>query len=107
MRFVYVMDPMERILPDKDTTFAFLRATEARGHTSLHCDARDVFVKDGDVYARVRAVTVSDSPPHYTYGAAEDVRLADVAAVLNRKDPPFNDEYLYLTLMLERVRNRS
>ena len=39
MRFVYVMDPMERVLPDKDTTFAFMRAAQGRGHESLHCFA--------------------------------------------------------------------
>ena len=107
MRLVYVMDPMDRILPDKDTTFAFLRAGQARGHQALHCEARDVFVKDGDVYARVRDVQVSDAAPHFEYGAHEVVRLADVAAVLIRKDPPFDAEYLYLTLMLERARNRT
>jgi glutathione synthase len=107
MRFVYVMDPMDRVLADKDTTFAFLRASLARGHQSLHCEPRDVYLKDGDVHARVREVTVSDTPPHYTLGEARDVRIADVSAVMVRKDPPFDSEYLYLTLMLERARNRT
>jgi glutathione synthase len=107
MRFVYVMDPMERVLPDKDTTFAFLRASLARGHECLHCEPRDVYVQDGDVFARVRSVTVSEHAPHFKYGAHESVRLADVHAVLIRKDPPFDSEYLYLTLMLERARNRT
>ena len=107
MRFVYVMDPMDRILPDKDTTFAFQRAAQGRGHVSLHCEPSDVFLKDGDVYARVRPVTVSDAAPHATFGAFEDVRLADTDAVLIRKDPPFDSAYLYLTQMLERARNRT
>jgi len=107
MRFVYVMDPMERVLPDKDTTFAFLRAAQARSHESLHCEPRDVFMKDGDVHARVRPVTVSDAAPFFSYGEPRDVRLADVNAVLIRKDPPFDSEYLYVTLMLERARNRT
>ena len=34
MRFVYLMDPMANVLPDKDTTFAFQRAAQARGHTA-------------------------------------------------------------------------
>jgi glutathione synthase len=107
MRFVYVMDPMDRVLPDKDTTFAFQRAAQRRGHQALHCELRDLFVKDADVYARVRAVTVSDSPPHAAFGAAEEVRLADVEAVFIRKDPPFDAAYLYATLMLERARGRT
>jgi glutathione synthase len=106
MRFVYVMDPMDRVLPDKDTTFAFQRAAQARGHTSLHCEPRDVYIAEGDVWARVREAKVSDVAPHFTLGAAEDIRLADVECVLIRKDPPFDAEYLYVTLMLEKLRGR-
>ncbi|MDB4941834.1 MAG: Glutathione synthetase [Labilithrix sp.] len=107
MRFVYVMDPMDRVLPDKDTTFAFLRAGQGRGHENLHCEMRDLFVKDGDVHARVRKLTVDDRPPHATFGAPEVVRLADTQAVLIRKDPPFDTAYLYATLLLERARGRT
>src|SRR4029079_9061381 len=107
MRFVYLMDPMDRVLPDKDTTFAFLRAAQTRGHESLHCELRDLFVKDGDVFARVRQLTVSDAPPHSVFGPTEEVRIADVQAVFIRKDPPFDAPYFYATLMLERARGRT
>jgi glutathione synthase len=107
MRFVFVMDPMERVNAEKDTTFAFQRAAQRRGHTSLHCVPTDVYVEDADVWARARRVSVSDSPPHFVLGAPEDVRLADTECVFIRKDPPFNVEYLYATLMLERLRGRT
>jgi glutathione synthase len=96
MRFVYVMDPVDRVLPDKDTTFAFLRSAQRRGHVALHCEPRDA-----------RPLTVSDAAPHFAFGAPADVRLADVECVLIRKDPPFDAEYLYITLMLERARGRT
>jgi glutathione synthase len=107
MRFVYVMDPMQRVLPDKDTTFAFQRAAQRRGHESLHCEIRDVYIEDGDVWARVREVRVSDAEPHFVMGEARDLRLADVDCVFIRKDPPFDAPYLYLTLMLEKLRGRT
>jgi len=107
MRFVYVMDPMDRVLPDKDTTFAFQRAAQRMGHQALHCQPRDVYVHEGDVWARVRPLQVSDTPPHATFDAPLDVRLADVECVLIRKDPPFDSEYLYITLMLEKLRGRA
>jgi glutathione synthase len=68
---------------------------------------RDLYVKGGDLYARVRQLTVSDTAPHAVFGATEDVRLADVEAVFIRKDPPFDTPYLYTTLLLERVRGRT
>jgi glutathione synthase len=107
MRFVYVMDPMDRVLPDKDTTFAFQRAAQARGHQALHCEPKDLFVRGADIFARVRHLTVSDAPPHTTFGAVEEVRLADVEGVFIRKDPPFDAMYLYATLLLELARGRT
>ena len=107
MRFAYVMDPVDRVLPERDTTFAFQRATQRRGHTSLHCELRDVYVHDGDVWARLREIRVSDSAPHFAFGAAQDVRLAEVECVFIRKDPPFDSEYLHVTLMLENLRGRT
>jgi glutathione synthase len=107
MRFVYVMDPMAGLLPEKDTTFAIQRASQKRGHVSLHCLARDLFVHLGDLFARVRPVTVSDVSPHYSLGEPFDVRIAETEAVFVRKDPPFDQEYLYATLLLELVRTRT
>jgi glutathione synthase len=52
-------------------------------------------------------VTVQDSAPHFQLGTPETVRLADTDCVFVRKDPPFNAEYLYLTLLLERLRGRA
>jgi glutathione synthase len=107
MRYVFVMDPMDKVLPDKDTTFAFQRASQARGHQNLHCEPKDVFVREGEVYAWVRTVKVSDAAPHVTLGSPEWIPLADVDCIFVRKDPPFDSAYLYLTLMLERLRDRT
>jgi glutathione synthase len=107
MRFVYVMDPMDGVLPDKDTTFAFQRAAQERGHVSLHCLMRDIFFKGDDLFARVRPVTVSDKPPHYSLGDPFDVRFVETEAVFIRKDPPFDRAYLYATLLLEQIRGRT
>src|SRR5690606_14298558 len=68
---------------------------------------KDLFSREGDVFARVRHLTVSDSAPHATFGDPQNVRLADVQAVFIRKDPPFDALYLYTTLLLERARGRT
>jgi glutathione synthase len=107
MRFLYVMDPVERVISDKDTTFAFQHAAQRRGHVGLHCEPRDVYVVAGDVWARAREVRVSDAAPHFAMGEPRDVRLADLQCVFIRKDPPFDAQYLYLTLMLEVLRGRT
>ena len=109
MRLVYVMDPVEALVPDKDTTFAFQKAAQVRGHVNLHALPRDLFVREGEAFARVRPLTmqtVQGAPP-CTLGAPFDVNLAEVDAVLIRKDPPFDAEYLYTTQLLERLRGRT
>jgi glutathione synthase len=107
MRFLYVMDPVERVIFDKDTTFAFQRAAQRLGHVGLHCEPRDVYVENGEVWARAREVRVSDVAPHFAMSEPTDVRLADLQCVFIRKDPPFDAQYLYLTLILENLRGRT
>lgn len=107
MRFVFVMDPMDRVIVDKDTTFAIQRAAQRRGHECLHCEPRDVFVHEGDAWASVRRLAVGDDAPHFSLGVAHDLRLADADCVFVRKDPPFDSDYLVVTLMLERLRGKA
>ncbi len=106
MRFLFVMDPAETMSPLKDTTFAFLRAAGALGHSALHCLPQHVSLRGADGFAWARPITVSDTPPHYTLGNAERFELARLDAVFIRKDPPFDAAYLYLTQQLDRVKDR-
>ena len=107
MRFVFVMDPLDRVTHDKDTTFAFLQAAQARGHQSYHCLLRDLFISNGETWATVHRVEILEAAPwiilHKEQGP-ERIRLAETDAVFMRKDPPFDRAYLYGTLMLERCR---
>jgi glutathione synthase len=107
MRFVFVMDPMDRVVVDKDTTFAMQRAAQRRGHACSHCELRDIHVQDGDAWATVRPLRVNDAAPHFSLGAPQDLRLAEADCVFVRKDPPFDSEYLHVTLMLERLRGSA
>lgn len=106
MRFVFVMDTLDRVTPDKDTTFAFLEAAQARGHESLHCLPGDLGVRRGRAFAIVRDIRVGDAEPRVALsGARREVSLSgDVDAVFIRKDPPFDAAYLYATLVLESAR---
>lgn len=106
MRLLFVMDPPERMLPDKDTSFAFVRAALARGHETLCCEPHELSLRQGSVAARARPLRVSDLPPHVTTGAGVEVPLESVGAVLVRKDPPFDVAYLHLTQQLDLVKDR-
>ena len=110
MRFVFVMDTLDRVHHLKDTSFAFIRAAQRRGHESYHCLLRDLSVRGGDVFATTHVVRITDQLPHieldHEQGKVE-LRLADVDAIFIRKDPPFDQAYLYATLLLEHARGKT
>ena len=104
MRFVFVMDPVSTVIVDEDTSFALMLEAQSRGHRVDHCLPSDVGLRGRRVIARVRAATMrTDAKAPITLGEAEDIDLADVDAVFIRKDPPFTDAYLWLTLVLDHL----
>ncbi len=104
MKIGFVMDPIGSITIKKDSTFAMLLAAQARGWSLRYIELNDLFVRDGITYARNREISVREDPKDwYTLGDEETVPLHSLDAVLMRKDPPFDMEYVYATYMLERA----
>lgn len=105
MRFVFVMDSLDRVNPDKDTTFAFLEAAQRLGHESFHCLIHGLSVHEGEPRGRLRRIEILPEAPFIRLG--ETLRtesLLPFDAVFIRKDPPFDAAYLYATLLLEHAR---
>src|SRR5438132_1571383 len=100
LRLLYVMDPLSRVLVDKDTTFAFLLEGERRGHEQHHCGVEDLFVERSVPHARARPVRVRRAAIHYTLGDERSLPLGDFDVVFMRKDPPFDLSYYFATQVL-------
>ena len=107
MRILYVMDPLERMHPEKDTTFAFMRSSTARGHQNYHCLVNDLTLVGNKAFAHAREAYVGTEPPYHAYGPGHPTPLEEFDAVLIRKDPPFDRAYLYATLCLEHARGKT
>jgi glutathione synthase len=106
MRFLFVTDPAESMLPDKDTTFAFIRGSLAGGHECWHCQPHDVGCRERAVEAWARRIVVSDAPPHVTMFEKRRLHEAEIDAIFVRKDPPVDSSYLHLTQLLDLVTER-
>ena len=105
MRFVVIMDPVSTVLPDADTTFALMEEAEKRGHRVDHCLNTDLILDAGRLSARVAQARMSrTSVPPITLAPPGVVSLHDVDAVFVRTDPPFDDNYLWTTQLLEAVK---
>ncbi|TXH62511.1 MAG: glutathione synthase [Burkholderiaceae bacterium] len=105
MRLLFVADPLEQFNIKKDSTFTMMREAAARGHEILACEPRHLtWQRGGRVGATMRQVALSGDPVYwFTEQHVPETALADVDAVLMRKDPPFDSEFFYATHLLEQA----
>jgi len=108
MEFAFVLDPLASLKAYKDTSVAMMRALQSRGHKLFALEQRDLFWDGRDALASVRTLTVAADEHHWFDAGASVVRpLESFAAVLMRKDPPFDMEYVYSTYLLETAEARG
>lgn len=100
------MDPFAKLAWDKDTSFAFMRGAARRGHQVWHCLPTAISNRGRRVFARAERLLVHPSPPWLEVIGRERLPLDEFDAVLIRKDPPFDRDYLFLTQQLTLVADR-
>lgn len=99
-----VMDPIEAIKIHKDSSFAMLLEAQRRGWTLYYLQLGDLYVRDGVAWGRAAELSVrDDAAGWFELAEVVDRRLGDMDAILMRKDPPFDMEYVYATYVLERA----
>ena len=97
-----VMDPIQAIHPQKDSSLAMLLEAQRRGWSLHYMEMDDLFLAQGVVQANTHPLQVMDDINHwYTLGDREALALSELDVVLMRKDPPFDREYLYASHLLE------
>ena len=102
MDFAFILDPLPELKAYKDSSVAMMRSLSARGHRVFALTPADMFWHAGMTRARVAALTLhADVHQWYTAAPADERSLTEFAAVVMRKDPPFDMEYVYATYLLE------
>lgn len=97
-----LMDPIATIAPKKDSTLAMLLEAQRRGWNLRYCLQGDLAIRAGEAWARLAPLTVKDDPYQwFSLEAGEWTPLAQMDAVLARKDPPFDAQFLYDTMVLD------
>jgi glutathione synthase len=97
-----LMDPIAAIHVEKDSTLALLLEAQRRGYQLLYMTQGDLALRDAEPYARLAPLRVRDDPDGwFTLEAARWRDLREVDVVLARKDPPFDAQFLYDTMVLE------
>ena len=98
------MDSIAHINIKKDTSFAMLLEAQARGWELHYMELNDLFLRNGIAYARTRTLKVQrDAKQWYQFIDEQDIPLHALQVIMMRKDPPFNQEFIYATYLLERA----
>jgi glutathione synthase len=103
-----VMDPIANIKFHKDTTLALLLAAQERGWVLHYMEQTDLFLLQGEARANMRKLKVfNDASGWFNLGLYEDRPLKDLDVILMRKDPPFDNEFVYSTYILEAAQKQG
>jgi len=99
-----VMDPISQVNVKKDSSMAMMLEAQKRGYEIHYMEMQDLYLYQGQCRATTRKVKVYDDTEHwYELETEQDIAVESLDAVLMRKDPPFDTEYIYATYMLERA----
>ncbi len=105
MNILFVCDPLASFHIEKDSTFTMMREAQQRGHAVWACETQDLFWQSGArVSAHMQHLSLTADPLAWFTTQSQQMRaLADVDAVIMRKDPPFDNEYFYATHLLSQA----
>ena len=103
-----VMDPIRDINFKKDSTLAMLFEAQSRGWSIYYMEQTDLFMAHDIARANMKPLKVFNDANHwYQLDEAEDLPLDSLDAILMRKDPPFDMEYIYSTYILEKAEDKG
>ena len=100
MKLLFILDPLDKLKSYKDTSLAIMRETAARGHTLYVCEQHDVMLRFDVIKFAVKRFAFKQDGT-YQLDQPSEVLAKLFDAILMRKDPPFDNEYLYSTYLLE------
>src|SRR5690349_3143076 len=113
MNLAFVLDHLDSIRIYKDSSFAMMREAAARGHSLFALQQENLAWNGECTVGHARALELAGTAgaaegiPWYRASESDETPLHEFDAVLMRKDPPFDMEYIYSTYLLELAQDRG
>jgi glutathione synthase len=102
MKIAFLADPLSSFKIYKDSTFAMIAEAQKRGHEVYAFEQQDMAIHSGAVTANVARIKLTGEPTDWFHAETpQATSLQAFDAVIMRKDPPFDMEYIYATYLLE------
>jgi len=105
LKIAFLLNPLREMLHQEDTSFALMRECQERGHHVFCFESRDLRLHHSTLSARLSKCQmdwregVLPDPPKW-------VKLTLMDAVIIRKEPPFDLDYLSATYLLDFIRGK-
>jgi len=102
MKFLFLIDPLETVVPEKDTSYAFMVGACQRGHEVAYLAPGGISIRGSEVLFEAEPVvpTPGQAAP-FSRSVPRRSSAAEVDAVFIRLDPPFDQRYLQSTWLLD------
>jgi len=101
MKLAFILDPLDSLKTTKDSSVAVMREAARRGHTLFVAEQGDLLLRGERAVLKAAPFSFSDGGDWYRLGDKAEHAPEQFDAVLMRKDPPFDSEYVYSTYLLE------
>ena len=103
MRLLFIIDPLMRLNPRKDSTIALMRAAARRQDTVFSAQLNDIIVTESGLSVKARQLTIYENHAPWHEITANEYQRADAFdAALMRVEPPVNQRFLQATLLLDK-----
>lgn len=100
MKLAFILDPLETLKTEKDTTFLLMQEAQSLGHEVHVLGMEDlILAKEVEVFSQELDI-IAQKGRWWKTTTSRQWPITAFDAVLVRKDPPFDSEYLYLCQML-------
>jgi glutathione synthase len=101
VKIALILDPLESLKPAKDTSIAIMREAARRGHTLSSVDQGGLLLREGQLRLQAQPLDIGKETLWYRASDIDEHAPDAFDAILMRKDPPFDSEYVYSTYLLE------
>ncbi len=103
-RLGMIMDPISSIKPYKDSSFAVLLEAQKRGWELVYILQENLYVINNEICAIAQSLSVCDDDENwYSLQPEQPISLSDLDVIFMRKDPPFDMDYIFTTLLLDKL----
>jgi len=102
MNYVFLMDPLETVKVDKDTTFTLMLEAKSRGNHIFFLPEGGILFKENQLVFNLNEVTPQKDPDNpFVDHKPQTLSQEDVDVLFIRNDPPFDQQYLMNTWLLD------